>query len=540
MIRAISYNMGGKEEHPLEHVPRAGKTPVAIFRCLTALSYLPSTSAQNNSATICSIESETDSLNRFGVSTWISRGSCVRAQPECTLVLDQIIDRLVGSRGGEYSGASSVLALLPTIGALLGAPTYEIWRLLTIVPLGGVISMGLSFGSAIMPIRVEDYEPAPNREVSTSSSFRLERRKGMSKEDQVRGTEELVTKLLDKLDRKLSQDKSIKARKLHIGLGLGCMFVLLMGAHTAMAIIEVGAVLSWWCWNPVWMHMWYFMVTAVAIAENWAQLPFEQQTKLYISDVPYNIKVTGGEDVTAELKAAGTLGSGAMTRDEEMAQNIGQVLSQLGTVKAGTVRITDSVIHTSPRNAILVMVSVIRESIGWKRSVLRIFIKCCSLGVFVMGTALFASAQLLSMLMAVMGLTILLAAVVFSRAIATLIIAAVDLYEPMVHVMVNSESEANQVIAKIMMLTSRDDSDRRQTRDIQVEIDGHVFANCRRVATRSKWYMTVLGIMGSPYDLAKVDRQSAARSQYRLRAMRSSPSTLQGSEHEYEQIELFA
>lgn len=54
--------------------------------------------------------------------------------------------------------------------------------------------------------------------------------------------------------------------------------------------------------------------------------------------------------------------------------------------------------------------------------------------------------------MAVIALTILLAAAVFGRTITSYITTSVGAYEPMIHVIVNSRSEAYQVMARIMLL----------------------------------------------------------------------------------------
>lgn len=71
------------------------------------------------------------------------------------------------------------MALLPTVGALLGAPTSEIWQLLTIVPFGGVLAMSISFGGAILPVRVEDYEPILGKGHYSASSFSLRNKRGV-------------------------------------------------------------------------------------------------------------------------------------------------------------------------------------------------------------------------------------------------------------------------------------------------------------------------------------------------------------------------
>jgi len=76
----------------------------------------------------------------------------------CDTILAPILLTLHPLRQAEYSGAASVLSLLPTISALFGPPTGEIWRLKSIVPFGVFLAMTLSFGGVLMPSNVEDYE----------------------------------------------------------------------------------------------------------------------------------------------------------------------------------------------------------------------------------------------------------------------------------------------------------------------------------------------------------------------------------------------
>ena len=63
--------------------------------------------------------------------------------------------------GAAYSagaqGASTLLSLMPTAGALIGAPAKELW-LYKLVPLAGVLSMVISLGGNIVPMEVNQYE----------------------------------------------------------------------------------------------------------------------------------------------------------------------------------------------------------------------------------------------------------------------------------------------------------------------------------------------------------------------------------------------
>jgi hypothetical protein len=185
----------------------------------------------------------------------MDRGSCTRggSQNDCYATLVEILNNLNQLNSIEYSGATTVLTLLPTIGVMFGAPTSEIWMMFMIIPFGGWLTMLVSFGGTMMPIRVEDYE----REIAKDTTViirdgawnkleegeRLERRQAVQK------------KIRARLSRKKGQD----VPKRLIAIGLFATFILLCGAQVAMGIVEQGGVLQWWCSCNWWMHLWYIL-----------------------------------------------------------------------------------------------------------------------------------------------------------------------------------------------------------------------------------------------------------------------------------------
>lgn len=192
----------------------------------------------------------------------MSRGICVRSQNNqslCYESFDLTLENFDAIRKAEYTGAASVLALLPTIGALLGAPTSEIWRLLTVVPFGGGLAMTLSFGGAILPVRVEDYENALNMhrvaiEGSVASGTKGPRRSEDAHNEIHTGVDQVVEKIL----ARMRQDESQRLAKGHLWVGLLGMIMLSVGAQAAMIVVEQRGVIPRWCVSRSWMHLWYF------------------------------------------------------------------------------------------------------------------------------------------------------------------------------------------------------------------------------------------------------------------------------------------
>ncbi|KAL8870544.1 MAG: hypothetical protein Q9174_003439 [Haloplaca sp. 1 TL-2023] len=440
--------------------------------------------------------------SKLQINQWINRGICVRSADEyrvCYQTLEDTLENLNNLRSAEYNGAAGVLALLPTIGALLGAPTTEIWRLLTVVPFGGVIAMTLSFGGAILPVRVEDYENDLSSDRQTLGSIvSLRARRGRAKADVEDEARIKLDQLVEKIEARMHQDESQRLPKAQLSFGLLGMILLFLGAQAAMVIVEQGGILPWWCSSRWWMHLWYFLVTLTAITDNWAQIPFKETWKVFVSDVPYDMTVRGGDKIVSKL--------------EKPHSSVKHVLQQLASLKAGSAYFSGSQQYTKPRNAVLVMVSVINDGKERVGPLLRLFTKCNSIATFVVGTALFASVQLLALPVAVMTLTLVLAAGVFSRAITGWIV-----------------SGAQHVIARILSLDEasgvRVNGD--EYRKIQVEIGGHVFVEQRRVAYRTPWHVRLLGVLSEPFDLRKIDMSEVVRKDYKESEGSSQPGDLE-------------
>ncbi|KAL8878313.1 MAG: hypothetical protein Q9192_008479, partial [Flavoplaca navasiana] len=384
-------------------------------------------------------------------------------------------------------------------------------------PLGGGLAMLLSFGGAILPVRVEDY----SKDLS-SAKVTFRPKTGRHDHDDIpEETKGELRTVVDKIESRLRQDQTQRLPKGHLGIGLLAMVALLISAQAAMIIIEQGGVLPWWCTSRWWMHLWLVFlpllyplenlaqlltdletVTGTALAENWAQLPFKETWTLFVSDVPYDVRVRGGDSIIAKLD-----------KPEDSAS---PVLQSLASVKAGSATIQGSRQHTRPRNAVLVVISVVGHGDQRIRSLLRLLSKCTSIATFVSGTALFASVQLLALPMAVFVLTLVLAADVYGRAITGWIVQGVSKTEPLIHVIVNSTHEAQIVIREILSLDEygtedKEDPDETEIRKLQVELHGHVFVKQRRVAHRTPWNLRTWGVLARPYDLRNVDMRKEKR-----------------------------
>ena len=151
----------------------------------------------------------------------------------------------------------------------------------------------------------------------------------------------------------------------------------------------------------------------------------------------------------------------------------------------------------------MVIVSIVGRNEG--DQIWRLLSKSLSVVVIVAGTAIFASVTLLSLIMAIVVLTLTLVAGIFGSAIAGLggwIVGRVSGTEPMIHVISSNEQEAYQAITEILSLKSNDGT------HFQVEINGHILINERRVASRSRLIVATLGVLAEPYDVTKAHQSN--------------------------------
>ena len=240
---------------------------------LWLISSLPSVQAKNLSDSDCSLPSDTDVEYHFILKAWVTRGGCIREnhQKSCSQILEDLLGSLAHLRRAEYASAASVLSLLPTIGALFGPPTSEIWRLKSIVPFGGALAMSLSFGGALMPVHVEDYENAVAKENTAIGSIISLRRHPPGSRKDAPSMNERLRMLSNKIRERVDRPESVRLPKKTLLLGLVTMFVLFSMAQAAMAVVEQGGVINFLCSARYWMHMWYFLGKCYALIKSGLQ-----------------------------------------------------------------------------------------------------------------------------------------------------------------------------------------------------------------------------------------------------------------------------
>lgn len=137
---------------------------------IRSISLLPVASAQQNTDLFQPIYTSTGEIDAsvanesgwFYINAWDARGERIRSGATtlgCLGNLSWALENLGQLNAAEYSGAAGALSLLPTAGALIGAPAKEKWIFYNLVPVAGVLSMFLSLGRTVTHSKAGDYDP---------------------------------------------------------------------------------------------------------------------------------------------------------------------------------------------------------------------------------------------------------------------------------------------------------------------------------------------------------------------------------------------
>ncbi|KAK8859928.1 hypothetical protein PGQ11_010662 [Apiospora arundinis] len=421
-------------------------------------------------------------------NNWVNRGMTIRTGDsihECLGNLTVALDLVGKLNEFEYAGASGALSLLPTAGALLGAPTREMWIVYKLVPIAGLLSMFLSLGGSITPSNVGDYDPdepfsyggfMPTNAVTATGRVPKSRPTTIAEREDVEHFEsETGAQRFAEEVRQRADDDTGASLFLGIWSAMVAQLCLVIGFLIPMYYAQRGSVITWWCRTWPWMWFWYSLVTVVAIFDNLVAAPFTKSWTIRVSRTP----------------------SGLVMDESSRKITDPRYPNALEYIKSGPVmnqRLRVSHLATSyPRTCFYVVISV--QGISPVHAAAQVFAKAASVAVFAFGTALFASATLMSISIALMVLCLTLPAGVAGRVIAMWIVSSMSQQnKPILHKMVRSEEEAGKYFHAIAEL------------DLQLEIKGHVIVNGSIVTSRHSWFTpaTYIGLLAKPFDVVSL------------------------------------
>lgn len=505
-FRYIATDFVRRASHPSQRVLRyVPLFALSTFKGANAANTIPFKPVQT--LTPEQADSVDQVFGELDYNNWVARGMSIRDGDnvyQCLANLTAALD-LVGQLNQiEYNGAAGALSLLPTAGALLGSPTREMWVVYKLVPLAGVLSMFLSLGGSITPSNVGDYDPSqpfsyggfmPTTNVKASKRPRRQNRlhRRTYSESQFEEVDEVVSgarQFADQVEER-AEDDGGGGVALGVIVAMVSQLILIVSLLIPMWYAQRGAVVTWWCRTWGWMYFWYFLVTAVSIFDNLVAAPFSRSWSIRVSRRPAGVLI---DDSIPPIT------------DRSRYDNA------LDAIKAGPntnqrIRIATDRGSGYSRSCFYVVIS--EHGISRWHAAAQVLAKASSVAVFAFGTALFASASLMSISVALSVLCLLLPCGVMGRVLAMWIVAQISRENrPVLHKLVKSEREAGEYFHAIAEL------------DLQLEIRGHVILGGRCIRSRSPWFSpaTYVGLLAKPFDAI------GAAEKMTMRAMSASPS----------------
>ena len=149
----------------------------------------------------------------------------------------------------------------------------------------------------------------------------------------------------------------------------------------------------------------------------------------------------------------------------------------------------------SSRSLVPFYVIISVEGVSVSHATLRVVSKAISVGAFAAGTALFASASLIPMSVALTTLCLVLGAGVFGRVVAMWMASEMMKTKPVLHKVVKDRRQAAEYINAVLAIPG-----------LTCELLGHVVVEGKCVKRYNKWFRwaTYIGIMAPPYDITKL------------------------------------
>ncbi len=190
----------------------------------------------------------------FSVTQWDERGTTIRAGGTiefCLGNLSMAIEQLARVSAAEYNGAAGALSLLPTAGALIGAPTKELWVVTKLMPMAGIFSMLLSLGGSMVPSAASEYNPSDTYtyEGMMSTAAVINKHVNITELEVQAGLAagEPRNALRDEILYRVRSFSEGGGSYLNVWIGLGFQMVFIAALLVTLWYAQLGAVIPWWC-----------------------------------------------------------------------------------------------------------------------------------------------------------------------------------------------------------------------------------------------------------------------------------------------------
>ncbi|KAL8757771.1 MAG: hypothetical protein Q9199_001983 [Rusavskia elegans] len=364
------------------------------------------------------------------------------------------------------------------------------------MPVARVLSMMLSLGGNIVPTEASGYQMKAPRFSYGGLVASRSKENDAEEPDDFQTTEEPDSQVFANMVERRAKDPTGGQKFVRVWYGIILQLCWIGVVMTACWFAGSGSILVWWCKGWGWMWLWYLTLAASSILENYAGVPFTDQWTLRVSRAPRT-----EESLSDEIPGSSKSGPTVQVLEEiplVRRTASGRSTEILDVLRAGF-NCQGQVIRdgnepwSSSRVPFYVIISV--EGISRSHATLRVFSKAITIGVYVTGTAIFASTQLLYMSVAVTVLCLVLSAGIFGRVIAMYMASEMMKTKPVLHRVVKSRGLAAEYIDRILNIDG-----------LAVEVMGHVILNGRcierynQIFRLSNWF----GLLAGPYDINRL------------------------------------
>lgn len=187
---------------------------------------------------------------------WASRARKIRDSSSpiyCSGNLSLALGEVGAAYQASASGSTTLLTLLPTAGALIGAPAKELWVLYKLCPLAGFFSSVLALGGSIVPHQVSEYASLEDFSYSGMPStnpidgFMKRRPSGKTWSDQSDLDPHLVAEHFADQVHARAMDARGSAKTMKVALGIFGLMACILLICGACIILSAGSIVVWWC-----------------------------------------------------------------------------------------------------------------------------------------------------------------------------------------------------------------------------------------------------------------------------------------------------
>jgi hypothetical protein len=196
------------------------------------------------------------SAGNIQYAQWASRARKIRDASQdayCYGNLSLALSEVGAAYQASSSGSTSLLTLLPTAGALIGAPAKELWVLYKLVPLAGFFSSVLSLGGSIVPRQVseyaslEDFTYAGMPSGNSVDGMMKRRPSGRTFTDQSDMDPQSVAEHFADQVYARAMDSRGSAKLWKVAMGLSGQVACIGLIVGACWILSEGSIVVWWC-----------------------------------------------------------------------------------------------------------------------------------------------------------------------------------------------------------------------------------------------------------------------------------------------------